>query len=392
MSINNSRDFLKQMAQDYGYSITDHLLRGRNIQLAPETYVPDWDNYVVDSVTFRGTAANDVLFGGGGEAFTFFLGTPGNDLYGSAVLTEAYVDYSGAKSGVFVDMSYRGSRTFTDANGDVQTVAVIGRARDGFGGTDFFAESGDPVLEGYSSIFGILGTSHNDVMIGGGGVVVFYGGRGNDLLVGGWSYGGAGNDRLIGRADDDYQSAAFGDEGRDVLQGTDFVDTYLVGGAGDDFIFARGGNDRYVTGNEGNDFIDGGAGDDFIDGGVGRDVLLSGAGNDIINPDVEFFQRDSSQPRDGARDVILVTRADLGAFTDQVLFNAFEEDRDQIRFGDAVKGGLDFQVYQEDIATLPGKVNTILQIDHDRDGFDADDYYLIVAGADLSLQDGYLLT
>lgn len=76
-----------------------------------------------------------------------------------------------------------------------------------------------------------------------------------------------------------------------------------------------------MTGNEGND---------YVDGGVGKDVLVSGSGSDTINPDVEFFQKAPNQARDGARDVILVTKADLGDYTDVVLSRAFEAGRDQI--------------------------------------------------------------
>ena len=98
-------------------------------------------------------------------------------------------------------------------------------------------------------------------------------------------------------------------------------------------------------GEAGNDYVDGGAGNDFLDGGVGCDILVSGAGNDTINPDVEFFH--ANDPRDGARDVILVTRADLGAYTDKVVHTAFEEGLDQIRFGAAVGWRTDFRILKE---------------------------------------------
>lgn len=80
-----------------------------------------------------------------------------------------------------------------------------------------------------------------------------------------------------------------------------------------------------------------------------------------------------------------------------MLFNAFEEDRDQIRFGDAVRGGKDFRVYQEDNATNLGRVDTVLQIDRNGDRFgdgaaDVRDYFLVAEGADLTLHPGYLLT
>ncbi|MBP7241983.1 calcium-binding protein [Amaricoccus sp.] len=399
MSINNSREYLEWLATE-GAVVTDHLVPGRNVQIPPGTYIPNWDANAFDSVTFKGTAGKDTLFGGGGEVYDFFLGTRGDDLYGVGpspeIFVNAYADYSGAHRGVFVDMTYRGSRTFTDADGEVRTVAIVGSARDGFGGTDYFAESDAFGAPGFSSVIGVFGTSRRDVMIGGGGFDDFYGGAGDDLLIGGFAHGGEGDDMLIGRATGDFQYGAHGDEGDDCLLGTDFEDFRFAGGDGDDRIFARGGDDGYVVGEAGNDYVDGGAGDDFIDGGVGCDVLVSGSGSDIINPDVEFFQSNPSQPTDGARDVIRVTKDDLGAFRDRVLFNAFEEGIDEIRFGAAVRGGVDFRVYQE-TSPVNGSISTVLQIDHNDDGFgddtpDVNDYFLTVGGADLSLHDGYLLT
>ena len=154
--------------------------------------------------------------------------------------------------------------------------------------------------------------------------------------------------------------------------------------------------------------IDGGDGNDFIDGGVGRDILISGSGNDIINPDVEFFQEDSDQPTDGARDVIRVTRHDLGDFTDLVLSRSFEAGVDEIRFRDAVKYGVDYRVFYEDQTVSPTTgqprpedladvKNTVLQIDWNRDGFgdgtpDAEDYFISVLDVTLTEHGGFLLT
>lgn len=416
MSINSSREFLADVVASGDYLITEHILAGRNIQLAPGLYPPpDWNLYPTPahSVTFTGTTGKDTLFAGGGELLAFFMGSRGDDLYGVGpspdVFVNSYVDYSEAKKGVFLDGSYRGSRTFIDAEGETQTVAVIGRARDGFGGTDYFAESAEDWAAGSTSVIGVFGSSHRDVMIdGGAGFFEFYGGAGDDLLIGWSCYGGAGDDRLIRTGAGDWSGWANGEEGDDCLIGSDFIDSRLSGGAGDDCIFAKSGNDGYVTGNEGNDYVDGGAGDDFIDGGVGKDVLVSGAGSDIINPDVEYFQLDPNQARDGARDVIRVTRADVGDFNDVVLSRAFEEDRDQVRFCEAA-AGRDFRVYHEDQSINPAtgrpfrsddladRANTVLQIDVDGDGFggaaaDGDDYFLFVLDADLAQRSGWLLT
>jgi Ca2+-binding RTX toxin-like protein len=408
MSINNRSDFLAWVEGVDGSIVTDHLLPGSNVQLAPGTYTPDWDNNQFDSVTFTGTARTDTLFGGGGEIFTFFLGTRGGDLYGTEAFSNAYVDYSGARTGVCVDMSYRGSRTFTGAGGEVRTVPIIGKADDGLGETDYFAESAEPGLEGFSSIIGIFGSSRRDVMIAGGGFDEFYGGRGNDLLIGGFSHGGEGNDRLIGRATGDFQYAAAGDEGNDFIRGTDYGDFRLQGGVGNDRIFARGGNDLDVRGEGGNDVIDGGAGNDFIDGGIGADNLISGPGSDIINPDVEFFQLDPTQPTDGAHDVIRVTGDDVGDFTDRTLSRAFEAGLDEIRFADAVSGGDAYRVFHEaqtinELTGLPfggdqaGLQNTVLQIDQNGNGFgsagvDVSDYFMVVLDVTLTEHCGFILS
>jgi Ca2+-binding RTX toxin-like protein len=412
--ISNREDWLAQWAEN-GLVLTDHLYLGQNRLVPPGTYTPDWDAGAVDTVTFLGTARDDTLLGGGGEFASIFLGTRGDDLYGGGLALgdgDAFyygvVDYSGARSRVVIDMDYTGSRTFTDEDGQVRSVSILGRAvKDGYGGQDDFME-GTAFGGGYSSVTDVIGSRFGDTMVGftfGG----LYGGGGNDRLTGNSLYGGDGNDVL--RGDDGFGSVVlFGDSGNDRIFGTDGpgrTDVRLVGGEGNDRIFAGAGDDRFVTGDAGNDYIDGGAGNDFIDGGVGKDVLLSGAGNDDINPDVEFFQSDPSQPRDGARDVIRVTRDDLGDFTDNVLQGAFEADRDVIHFKEAVKGGLDYRIiYEARTASDNGFIspadqadlqNTVLQIDWNRNGFgedaaDRSDYFLVLRDVTLTEECGWMLT
>lgn len=398
MSINNSHEYLASLVSDDGYVIADHLLVGSNLQIPAETYVPNDETSEYDSVTFQGTGGRDTLFGGGGEVFTFFLGTRGDDLYGIAAFSNAYADYSSARHGVFVDMSYRGSRSFTDAAGEVQTVSIIGKASDGLGGTDYFGAMKAEGLEALSSVTGVFGSAYRDVMIGGGGYDQFYGGRGNDLLIGGWSHGGEGNDKLVGRAEDGSSVALYGDEGDDLIFGTDGpgqTDIYLVGGSGNDRIFAGAGDDRFLTGNEGNDWIDAGAGNDFLDGGVGGDTLISGAGNDRIHLDKEAVPNTPApNGTDGARDILRVTQDDIGDFND--VASGFEAGRDEVQFREAAAGRA-FRVYHEAQPSGASRVNTVLQIDADGDGLggstpDTDDYFLTVVGADLSLHRGWLLT
>ncbi len=291
MSINNKADYIASLADD-GLLVTDHLYFGRNVQIPPGTYTPDWDTGEFDSVTFAGTAKNDVLIGGGGEYLAFFIGTRGNDLYGGGLALgndDAFAlgvaDYSGARGHVVVDLDLRSSRTFTDASGDVRTVSIIGRALDdGNGGHDDFMEA-TAFGGGFSSVTTVIGSRFADTITGQSFDV--FGGRGNDRLAGNSLHGGEGNDLLVGESVGGNSVVLWGDEGNDRIFGTDGpgrTDVYLVGGAGNDRIFAGAGDDTYLTGNEGRDYIDAGAGNDFMDGGVGADVLLSGAGNDIDQP------------------------------------------------------------------------------------------------------------
>ena len=107
------------------------------------------------------------------------------------------------------------------------------------------------------------------------------GGSGNDVLTGSTHFdnkiwGGGGNDRITTKFGD----SAFGEAGDDVITGSPEagkgLEDYLDGGAGDDVIASRGGDDK-VLGGDGNDTVQVSLGDgkDVLDGGTetGRDIL-----------------------------------------------------------------------------------------------------------------------
>lgn len=383
--------------------MAEYTITGSNRYLLPGSFAGG------DVVTFVGTKFADTLFGGGGETVTRFLGTPGDDLYGLAdqVSALAAVDYSRAPNAVYVDLTVKGgTRSFVDDHGQTHTVSLRGMARDGFGGTDWYAEH--PNLVGRSSIQDVEGSRFDDVMISDHFSFLF-GGGGNDRLTGVFLWGEAGDDIL--RAADASNNSIYldGGGGDDFIWGSDRADAKIMGGPGDDRIHARGGDDGWVAGDAGNDLVDGGAGNDFVIGGVGKDTLVSGAGDDTINPDRATFETQPSQHRDGARDIIKVGQQDLGDYTDVVLSRAFEAGRDQVRFAGAVDNGADYRIFYESQSANPktgtlyraddlaGMTNTVLQIDQDGDGFgdgvpDDSDYFLVVVDAELTLHAGYMLT
>lgn len=92
---------------------------------------------------------------------------------------------------------------------------------------------------------------------------------------------------LVGGRGDDYLYAAtsrsqlIGNEGNDVLFGGGVSDT-LSGGSGNDFLVGEDGDD-VIRGDEGRDTIYGRGGDDFLFGGNGNDAIIGGDGEDSIN-------------------------------------------------------------------------------------------------------------
>jgi len=146
------------------------------------------------------------------------------------------------------------------------------------GGNQFYGGKGDDTLIGnsYDQLFGEAGNDRLDVSNG----------AGNNLLD-----GGKGNDVLLANLNDQL----FGGKGHDTLDASSGGGNNLLdGGNGDDVLFA-GSNDHLLGGKGedilnalnggGNNLLDGGKGDDNLFAGS-NDQLLGGDGDDILNASV----------------------------------------------------------------------------------------------------------
>ncbi|MCO6417185.1 hypothetical protein JYK14_13575 [Siccirubricoccus sp. KC 17139] len=304
------------------------------------------DNYLVglagdDNLT--GGAGSDTLLGGAGD--DVLDGGEGSDL----------VDYRDAAGPLTIDLATNSAvGEGTDTLINVEHIVasqfddtIQGDDGDnfvyGFGGSDLLAgglgndtlDGGDGIdtvtyaqstvgvivnlqngsaegegSDGLISIENVIGSDHNDFIMGGAGANSLVGGLGDDTLV-----SGGGADTLVGG--DGFDVASFeglgfgvnasldlGTEtvtgtsisGFEALFGTSFADTlggdahgnYLYGGAGDDAIF----------GLEGDDTLLGGAGDDTLNGGEGEDLadfrdLSEGVGITLDNDGNGFAYTDS---------------------------------------------------------------------------------------------------
>lgn len=92
-----------------------------------------------------------------------------------------------------------------------------------------------------------------------------------------WMVGGDGNDLLYATGGRD---TLFGVAGDDTLFGGDQPDR-LAGGLGNDHLYGGAGAD-FIDGNEHNDLIKGGSGNDVLFGGQGADSIFGEAGDDHL--------------------------------------------------------------------------------------------------------------
>ena len=215
------------------------------------------------------------------------IGTPGNDL----ILGLAGRDFIDGRGGNDCLVGGPGSDTTLGGDGD-----------DIISGGD-----GDDSLDGQRGDDTLTGGDGRDLLVGGEGTDHLDGGRGDDRLYGdlkgadddeqdgrdgdldgrlGHDQPVGGDDELLGGEGDDKLFAGAGDDqlsggpGNDQLFGMNGKDE-VSGGPGDDRMFGGDGDD-VETGNEGADLVSGGPGNDTLDGGVGSDVILGDAGDDYM--------------------------------------------------------------------------------------------------------------
>lgn len=227
-----------------------------------------------------------------------FAATP--ELLGSehAVLSPAVgsgVVVFGGDRGLTVYATACGNRIDgTDGNDTIPGTRTGDDVR-GRGGIDLMdLGDGDDCAEGAAADDRLDGGDGDDRLDGGAADDLLIGGAGADRLL-----GGAGTDQLLAGSGDDELVGGLGDDlmkgmaGNDRLQGGDGADR-MTGGDGDDRLDGDSGND-HVKGNAGNDILVGGPGRDRLDGGSGDDVLngavnagsrgntlIGGSGNDRI--------------------------------------------------------------------------------------------------------------
>ncbi len=154
-------------------------------------------------------------------------------------------------------------------------------------------------------------------------VNIMNGGTGNDIM-----YGGSGNDIMNGDADNDQ---IFGLGGNDVMNG----------GSGADML----------SGGAGNDQMNGGENSDILYGGIGSDTIDGGAGSDILYALDHTTNRDSAGATGGGATLVTVASENFGSSTG--IFNyTLEQDPGGVDVngtritndGDAANGALEVYI------------------------------------------------
>ncbi|NEO31324.1 MAG: hypothetical protein F6K36_13000 [Symploca sp. SIO3C6] len=297
------RVIVEPIFDDNGQQVLDE--NGQPVFTTPE-FLDDSGHDFLD-----GGEGEDKLDGGAGN--DFLVGGAGNDLIegGNDIDTVSYED---SPSSVVVNLDE--SRTYQNTDStfhisilsaspiptDLESEFAIdsATAKDGFGTTDTLR-----------NLENIIGSEHNDILIGNSLDNRIEALAGNDLLI-----GNAGNDYLDGGADIDTVSYRRDpgsvevnlaqNQAKDGFGNTDQIynvenvigsafDDEIIGDANDNTIYAGAGKDKVsgdagndtLFGEDGNDTLNGDAGDDYLVGGTGNgwpsDILNGGSGNDTAS-------------------------------------------------------------------------------------------------------------
>ncbi|MEP3637550.1 MAG: calcium-binding protein [Lentilitoribacter sp.] len=204
-----------------------------------------------------GAAADETFWGEGGN--DSIAGGQGND----TLRGEADDDLlEGGRGHDIID----GGDGIDTASYENATSGVTARLAKGeaFGGDNF---------DLLTNIENLIGSDHDDKLVGDTGANLIEGGDGNDFIR---TLGG--NDSIdAGFGDDE----VFGNSGDEIIllgDGNDFARTR----GGNDLVFFGDGDDHALTG-RGDDIADGQAGDDLFFLGIGNDTAFGGFGSDTLN-------------------------------------------------------------------------------------------------------------
>ncbi len=211
-----------------------------------------------------GGDGDDRLLGGGGTNLLY--GGSGNDIYN----LEGVNDITFEDAGGGIDTVLSSTSHYLFANLENLTL---------FGGAFFGVGTGvDNVIIGNDIDNLLIACGGADTVNGGFGNDLIFGEDGDDELNGGggvdFVVGGAGNDRILGGTGAD---ALYGEDGNDHLDAGGTFDTdILVGGAGDDVLYAISG-----IADPDFDLLDGGNGNDSYYVDTGADLTFEGVGGGI---------------------------------------------------------------------------------------------------------------
>ena len=243
--------------------------------------------------TLYGGSGNDDLHGGadddwlyGGSGSDYLYGSDGNDFLrgeAGADILDGGADFDAASylwspSGVTVNLT-NGTGFGGDAEGDtlINIEKLIGSDHDDF----LFGDAGDNILHGDGG---------DDWLVGGAGADVLYGNGGTDAA----SYLGSASGVKVELSGTGFGGDAEGDILNTIenLIGSDHDDS-LLGDEGSNRLEGRIGDDT-LLGGDGNDRLIGGVGADVLDGGIGNDlfVFADGGGDDTIRDFVAGAQSD----------------------------------------------------------------------------------------------------
>lgn len=310
-----------------------------------------------------------IRVGGNGDAVHLTTFDP-NNVYGSHDI-ESF-RFADGRVLSYHDLLARGFDLAGSSGDDVLEGTNIVDRLNGLEGNDVLdAGDGDDSLDGGAGNDDVIGGAGADLLHGGDGADLLVGGAGNDTLqmtvdalwpsgfvsknegspgTSGTGQtvdllgkvrsfdvfqGGTGIDRLLGTSGgdaialEDTLSPSFASAGPrladieiiDVGEGDDIVDlttkryaygdVTLLGGAGNDVLWANAGND-VLLGGTGNDSLYGGAGVDELDGDAGADMLLGGKGYDtyIVDNEGDMVTEYVNEGTDTVQTVITYT---LGA-------------------------------------------------------------------------------